>query len=104
MSNGVLSGCGGGSLSITLDLSSSKNIEKVIMLALVRNGEDTSIFSDDSGGVSNLPSGSVSTTGGFVWLIGGKGGSDKEIGVSIILDISRSTCCIVDTWLIRSRR
>ena len=72
--------------------------------ALVRNGGDTSIFSDYSGGVSNLPSGSVSTTGEFVWLIDGKGGLDKERGVSITLDTISSTCCIVDTWLIRLRR
>jgi len=72
--------------------------------SLVRNGGDASMFSGDSGGVSNLSSGLGSTTGGFVWLIGGKGGLDKERGVSITLYIISFTCCIVDTWSIRSRR
>ena len=40
----VSSGRDGESLSITLDLSSSKSIEKVIMLALVRNGGDATMF------------------------------------------------------------
>ena len=47
MSMCVLSGCDGESLSITLDLSSSKSIEKVVMLggeSLVRNGGDATIF------------------------------------------------------------
>jgi len=54
--------------------------------SLVRNGGDASIFSGDNGGVYNLSSGSGSIAGEFVWLIRGKGGLDKERGVSIILD------------------
>ena len=107
MTIGVWSGGDGGSLSITSNLSSFKSIQEVTMIegkSLVRNAGDASIFSGDSGGVYNLSSGSGSTAGGSVWLIGGKGGLDKERGVSIILDIISSTCCIVDTWLIRSRR
>ena len=107
MTIGVWSGGDGGSLSITSNLSSFKSIQEVTMIegkSLVRNAGDASIFSGDSVGVYNLSSGSGSTAGGSVWLIGGKGGLDKERGVSIILDIISSTCCIVDTCLIRSRQ
>ena len=107
MSIGILSAGDGGPLSITSDLSSSKSIEQVTMIvceSLVSNGGDVTIFSDDSGWVFILSSGSGSTIGEYVWFIGGKGGSDKERGVSITLDIISSTCCIVDTWLIRSKR
>ena len=107
MSIGVLSGGYGESLGITSDLSSFKSIEEVTMIvgeSLVNNGGDATIFSGDSEGVFNLSSGSGSTIGEYVWFIGGKGILDKERGVSITLDISSSTCYIVDTWLIRSRR
>jgi len=62
----MLSGGDGESLSITLDLSSSKSIEEVTMIvceSLVSNGGDTTIFLGDSGGVFNLSSGSGSTIG-----------------------------------------
>ena len=107
MSIGVLSGGDGRSLSIASDLSSSKSIEEVTMIvgeSLVSNGGDATIFSGDSRGVFNLSSGSGSTIGESVWFIDGKGRIDKERGVSITLNISSSTCCIVDTWLIRTRR
>ena len=58
----------------------------------------------DSGGIFNLSSGSGRNIEGSMWLVGGKGGSDKERGVCISLYFSSSTCCIVDSWLIRSRQ
>ena len=84
-------------MSLILSLLSFSSGEILTMIwdeSLVSNEGDATISVDKSVGGSDwalsLDSGSGSPIWGYVWLISGRGGSDKE-GVIISLDISSST-------------